>query len=461
MLVPDPYADGGVLAFAVRLRNGEATCESVTRAFLERIEALNPRLGAFEFIASESAIATARAIDALLAAGTDLGPLMGVPVVIKDLIAVEGMPTTNGSNLDTATLSGKEGTIVKALRRAGCVILGKGKTVEFALGATGINHSRGTPWNPWDANVQRIPGGSSSGPAVAVAAGLCGFAIGSDTGGSVRLPACFCGIFGHKTSSGLWPIDGVFPLSPTFDTLGPLTRSARDAALVQAAVIGLPELEPRSLCGIRLGRPRGHFFDHLDPEVASCFDAAIIALQNAGAKTVDIDMPEATERSWIFPAILPADVVATLGVERFLAERGRMDPVVAARASTGLETKGVDVLRALRRYQELVKLTEDRFEEVDAWITPTTPIVARPVDSFADVEKGLGLTALVNRNTQPGNMFGMCAVSLPIHQFGSALPVGLQLMMPGGNDAKLLAIACAAEKVVGKAPSPDLAAFAR
>jgi aspartyl-tRNA(Asn)/glutamyl-tRNA(Gln) amidotransferase subunit A len=237
-LPSDPFEPGGINTFGRRLRAGEITAEAATAACLGRIEALDGRLGAWQHVAPEEALAAARAIDRLLAAGTDLGPLMGVPVAVKDIFAVEGMPTTAGSRVDVSDLIGPEGSFVRSLRRAGCVILGKTKTVEFALGATGISQTRGTPWNPWDPQVHRIPGGSSSGSAVATAAGMCGFGIGSDTGGSVRLPATFCGIFGLKTTLGLWPVDGVFPLAPDLDTIGPLTRTAEDAAIVWATLCG-------------------------------------------------------------------------------------------------------------------------------------------------------------------------------------------------------------------------------
>ena len=197
---PDPLGGGGIARFADEFRTGRVTSEAVTTAYLARIEVLDSRLGAYEHVARDSALAQARALDALLAAGTDLGPLMGVPVAIKDLIAVTGMPTTAGSNVDVADLIGPEGPFMDAMKRAGCVILGKTKTVEFAMGGSGLNLVRGTPWNPWDATTHRVPGGSSSGSAVAAAAGLCAFAIGSDTGGSVRIPA-FSGTFGVF---GLW-----------------------------------------------------------------------------------------------------------------------------------------------------------------------------------------------------------------------------------------------------------------
>ena len=209
---PDPLDDGGIACFADEFRTRRTSSESVTAAYLARIEALDARLGAYEHVARDRALAQARALDALLAAGTDLGPLMGVPVAIKDLIAVTGMPTTAGSNVDVEDLIGSEGPFVSTLKRAGCVILGKTKTVEFAMGGSGVNLVRGTPWNPWDATTHRIPGGSSSGSAVAAAAGLCAFAIGSDTGGSVRIPA-FSGTFALKTTKGLWPTENVSSLA--------------------------------------------------------------------------------------------------------------------------------------------------------------------------------------------------------------------------------------------------------
>ncbi len=213
----DPIGPKGIEEFGRALRARQVTAEQVTRDYLARIKALDPVLNAFEHVAADQALETARAVDAMLAAGTDLGPLMGVPVAVKDLLAVEGMPTTAGSLLDVTDLIGSEGSFVKRLKRAGCVFLGKTTCVEFAFGTLGVNRRR-TPWNPCDSKIKRIPGGSSSGSAVAVAAGLCAFAIGTDTGTSVRLPAALCGVFGLRTNSQLWPTDGVFPLAPVMDS---------------------------------------------------------------------------------------------------------------------------------------------------------------------------------------------------------------------------------------------------
>ena len=336
-LPPDPFEPGGIAGFGARLRNGEISAEAATRAYLDRIATLDPRLGAYELVLGEQALATARALDGLLAAGTDLGPLMGVPVAVKDLFALDGTPTHVGSKVDVSDLVGAEGSFIKGLKRAGAVILGKTKLVEFALGPTGVSRPRGTPWNPWDATVHRIPGGSSSGSAVAMAAGMCAFAIGSDTGGSVRLPAAFCGIFGLKTTVGVLPTDGAFPLSKDLDTIGPLTRTAADAAVVFSVLTGQRMPVAKPLRGTRLGRPSNYFYDKLESRVADCMEAALSALTEAGAEIVPIEVPEAPEREKYFPVALPADLITMLGRERFLAHREIMDPIVAARGGNGLD----------------------------------------------------------------------------------------------------------------------------
>ena len=457
-LVPDPLAQDGIAGYGRRLRQGAITAEAATEAYLARIAALDPKLGAYQHLAAEQALATARALDRLLAAGTALGPLMGVPVAIKDIFAVDGMPVTAGSRLEVADLIGPEGPFVRALRRAGCVILGKAKTVEFALGAVGISQPRGTPWNPWDANIQRIPGGSSSGPAVAVAAGLCGFAIGSDTGGSVRLPAVFCGTFGHKTSGGLWPTAGVFPLSGALDTIGPLTASAADAALVFAALTGQPVPQPAPVDGLRFGRPTRYFFDHLDSQVAQCTERALARLREAGATIVPVELPEAPERENYFPVALPAELIATLGRERFAQGRAAMDPVVGARGDRGLEVLAADYLRLERRRRELCRSAALRLEGVDGIVAPTAAILPPPVADFADPAAGLRLALAITQNSQPGNLLDLCGTSTPIQGDGP-LPVGLQILCPAQQDARALSIALTLEQLFGAPPKPDLAGF--
>ncbi|EDP62110.1 Amidase [alpha proteobacterium BAL199] len=456
-LPQDPF-ESGIIAFAADLRGGRITAAEATDACLARIAALNPKLDAFQLVDADRARQAARAVDEMLAAGTDLGPLMGVPIAVKDIIAVDGLPTTNGSLYPSAELTGPEGPLIGHLKASGCIILGKTKTVEFALGATGVNEARGTPWNPWDSSVHRIPGGSSSGSAVAVASGMCGFALGTDTGGSIRIPASFTGLFGHKTTVGLWPTDGVFPLSPTLDSIGPLCRSAGDAALIHAIVTGESLPMPTRLAGLKLGRPTNFFFDELDDTTRSTVEAALLALSAAGVEIVDIEIPEVEERARIFAAIVPAELVARLTPEGFAKAKPKMDPVTGMRAAHGLEVSAIEYASAQFRLRELEEIADEHFDGLDGWIAPSTPFVAMPVDTLkhADVAKRAMLSS---RNTQPANIFGICAASLPIQQFGAPLPVGLQLMAPRGEDARLLSMAMAFEPVLGVGTPPDLSGF--
>jgi aspartyl-tRNA(Asn)/glutamyl-tRNA(Gln) amidotransferase subunit A len=257
-------------------------------------------------------------VDARLAAGDDLGPLMGVPIGVKDLCEVEGMPLTAGSALDADVLHsivGAEGSLVSALKAAGCVILGKTKTTEWAFSPTGINRTKGTPMNPADAAVSRLPGGSSAGSAVATAAGLAAFAIGSDTGGSVRVPSALCGVVGIKTTIGLpgWGTDGVFQLSSTFDTMGPLAKSAADVALVLSALgeptQPAPVPEPTSL---RIGRATNAvLWEGCDEHVLRSVERALELLKAAGATVVDVELPCVGEVDRA--AILPTELLDFIG----------------------------------------------------------------------------------------------------------------------------------------------------
>ena len=457
---PDPFTDGGLPAFARRLRSGNVSAEETVAACLDRIEALEPSLNAFEHLAGESALASARALDRTLAAGIDLGPLMGVPVAVKDLIAVEGMPTTAGSNVDVSDLIGTEGGFVRRMRQAGCVIVGKTRTVEFALGGAGTNQVRGTPINPWDGAVPRAPGGSSSGSAVAAAARMCRIAIGSDTGGSVRGPAAFCGAFGLKTSKSLWPTDGVYPLSPTLDTLGPLTSTAADAAWFLAGYHGTRPVQPAPVRGLRLGRPANYFFDDLEPEVARSCDAALEVLALAGIAIVESDVPEAgMDTPWFYDLVV-AEFLECLGRERFVRNLNRIDRDVADWGMTGVGMPADRYVQALERHRLLCCLADERFAGLDGILSPTRPITAPPLAAFDDAEEYRRLASVMARNTRFGNMSGVCASSTPIHQLGSDLPVGLMLTGPAGTDAGLMSIALTLEEILGPPSEPDLFAFA-
>lgn len=452
---------GGLTAFAAAFRAGTLTSEAATRAYLARIDAFDGRLGAYQHVARDSALATARAMDALIAAGTDLGPLMGVPIAVKDLIAVDGMPTRAGTLLAVDDLIGPEGPVVARLRRAGCVILGKVKTVEFALGITGVSAPLGTPVNPWDAADARLPGGSSSGSGVATAAGLCAFAVGSDTGGSVRVPAALNGVFGLKTGFGRLPNAGAFPLAAHLDSIGFLTRSARDAAIVYATIAGDgAAIEARPASSLRLGRPAGYFFDDLAPEIADRTAAAIAAIADAGARIHDIDVPEAPEREAYFPLVLPVCLVASLGRERVAAGLASMDPVVATRVASGLDTRAVEFLQLETKRARSRESARARFAGLDGWISPTTAVSAARVADLDAPETGLAMALGASRNTQPANYLDLPAASLPLPMAGYSLPAGLQVMCPPGQEATLLSICVGLEELLGAPELPDVSAFA-
>jgi len=431
----------GISSWAKDIRERKISfCETV-QSCSEQIKH-DTSLNAWEVTNPDLALAQAKAYDSLLASGTDLGWAMGLPLAVKDIIRANGFALTNGSNADTSDLVGPEGTVLQRLKQHGMVVMGKTRTVEFALGVTGQNTSRGTPWNPTDRDVHRLPGGSSSGSAVAVAAGHAGIALGTDTGGSVRIPAAFCGIVGHKTSVRLWPTDGVFALSPTLDSIGPICRTVHDAALMHTLISGEPVPAPAPIKGLRLGVPQQHFFDDLDDQVANDFEQALKTLLDAGAVQVPIQFPEAVERETLFPQIVPPELLATLSVERFKAIRDGVDGVTAKRAELGLTVTAVEYQLALRRQQQLIKKANATFSAVDCWISPTAPIVPIPYDSLND--EAIQLRA--SWNTQPGNLTEFCATSLPMHK--SSLPTGFQIMLPHGQDARLLAISATVESIL-------------
>ncbi len=443
-LPPDPLKASGIADFVRRLRRGEVTARDTAAAYLSRIAALDETLGALTYNASEQAVAAAGAVDELLGAGTDLGPLMGVPVLIKDLYTVAGMPTTAGSRVDIADLVQPEGYLVTTLKRAGCVVLGKTVTTEFALGMFNLTHR--SPRNPRDMDVPRMTGGSSSGSAVAMAAGLAAFTLGSDTGGSVRAPAALCGVFGFKASPGLWPADGIFPLAPTLDSPGFFSASAEDAAIIFGVLSGQPTPAVCPVRGLRLGRPTNHFFSDLDSAVAAAIEGACAALEKAGAQLIPFEIGEAAEIDTVFARMVPAELIATLGKDRFVRSEGIIDPVAWRRAVGGLDLSAVEYDTLLRRYHALCVIAAERVGTFDAWLSPTVPTVAPPMADFTTVDHVAAWNQRATHNTRPINLFSQCAVSLPLP--GPGLPVGLQIAGAKGRDARVLSIALGVERAL-------------
>ena len=444
----DPLLNISINSFAKKLRKGEINCEQIVTSYLNRIKAVNDKLNAFIFIDEKKAINNAIAINKLLKSGVDLGPLMGLPVAIKDICSVNNMPTTNGSIVKTDDITGKEGSLVKRLKQLGCVVIGKTHTVEFALGATGLNKHRGTPWNPWDLETHRIPGGSSSGSAVAVASGLVPFAIGTDTGGSVRIPASLTGVAGLKTTKDVWPTDGIFPLSPTLDTPGPLARSFEDIKTIfETYGSGVKkDLGPIHLSNLKLAKLGKPFTDDLDEEVQNAYEKICEKLKEKGATLIELDIPEALERVNLFPPIVGSEIIYAFGEKRFLENCDNMDPVTAKRAKVGLDVKSADYLKFKNRLKELEIMASDFFKDYDALISPTTVMRAMKVEDCEINGKLHDRSLLSSANTQPGNLFNLCGISYPIQKYcndyksDTCLPVGLQVLCANGNDSKAIEI---------------------
>ncbi len=455
-LPDDPLAGITIREFGERFRSNAFSCTEITLAYLKRIEVLDKKLKAFVFINKNTTIKEAEKIDRLFKTGNDLGPLMGVPVAIKDICAVEGMPTSNGSIIKSEDLTGPEGSLIKKLKALGCVILGKTHTVEFALGATGINLSKGTPLNPNNLEEHFIPGGSSSGSAVAVASGMAPFAIGTDTGGSVRIPASFCGIVGLKTTKNSWPTDGIFPLSPTLDTPGPLCRSTDDAKVIFETVTEtLSNTEEKvNISKLKIGKLSSPFTNELDSEVMNAYENVSQRLIDKGAQVQEINMPEADERINLFPKIVGSEIISSFGESRFLKNVDKMDPITGSRAKIGLNTKGFEYILAKNRLKELNFISKKYFKQNDVLISPTT--IMRAI-KYKDALPG-GIhherSLLASANTQPVNLMGLCAISIPIQQYctdfktKNCLPVGLQIICPPKKEMKLLDITLEIEKCI-------------
>src|SRR4029077_622673 len=274
----------------------------LTRLYLSRIERLNPKLNAFITVASESALAEARAAEKELVRGRRRGPLHGIPIALKDNIYTQNLLTTMGSLILRDFLPSEDATVVRRLRRAGGIVLGKTNLHEFAYGVTSENPHYGAVRNPW--NTDRIAGGSSGGSAAAVAAGLCAAAIGSDTGGSIRISSAFCGVVGLKPTFGRVSVHGVFPLAPSFDHVGPIARTPLDAALVLECIAGRDPLDPTTLARsernfrpaskqrrVRLGRPKEHFWVNIDSEVRRITETAVADFVKSGAEVEEISLP--------------------------------------------------------------------------------------------------------------------------------------------------------------------------
>jgi aspartyl-tRNA(Asn)/glutamyl-tRNA(Gln) amidotransferase subunit A len=400
----------------------------------------------------ERARIEAQAADARAKAGIRLGPLDGAIVSIKDLFDVAGEVTSAGSPVLAAEgkPAARDALVVRRLRQAGAVIVAKTNMTEFAFSGIGANPHYGTPGNP--ADRKRAPGGSSSGGAVSAADGMCEIAIGSDTGGSCRTPAAFCGIVGYKPSKQRIPTDGAFPLSNTLDSIGPMARTVERCAMADAVMAGEARetLEPAALAGLRIGIVQGMALENLDEPVARSFARAVELLGKAGVRLSDETIHEFDGMNDVNAhggGITPAEAYA-VHRERLERRGDDIDQNVRRRIERSRNVSAADYITMIRRRGELVRAMDTRMADVDVLALPTSAVVAPVLAELAAPDEFARRNAMSLRNTTPWNFFDCCAISLPL-PCGSDLPTGLMLVARNGHDARLFRIAAAVEGLLG------------
>jgi aspartyl-tRNA(Asn)/glutamyl-tRNA(Gln) amidotransferase subunit A len=421
------------------------------------IDASESRLNAYKHRDDEGAERRARAADADFAAKRDHGLLQGIPVSVKDIYGVPGLPIFSGSARELPTHWQQAGPLVKLLLDHNATITGKTHTVEFAFGGVGMNNHWGTPRNPWDDKHHRVPGGSSSGAGVSLRQGSAIIALGSDTAGSVRIPASLTGNVGYKPTIDRWSTRGITPLSKHLDTPGILARSVDDAFLAAGEfdrrMFGdrpgaIDRAKPAGK--LRIGVPNQHFWDECEPSIAEGVRAAIKELERAGHRVTPIDFPEAVGIFDLFSAGGTTGVELLAFLKRELPEWiPILDPNVGGRMQAVAQVPAVDYLQRLNAGQELAQRALPRFEEIDVLVTPTIPIPPPRMDEVATLDRYRHFNMLLLRNTPAANYLRLCALTMPVGLDSLGLPIGLQVMAGPLRDDLLFGAGLAIEKALG------------
>jgi aspartyl-tRNA(Asn)/glutamyl-tRNA(Gln) amidotransferase subunit A len=420
---------------------------------LERIEKLDAKLGAFQVVYSEEAQQAAEAAEKAYRSGHRIGPFHGVPFALKDIIDIEGRVTTGGSKVMSKRVSPTTATIARRLLAAGGILLGKTKTVEVAMGAWGTNEHMGTPWNPWDMKTPRTPGGSSSGSGVSVAAGLAGCAVGTDTGGSVRIPAAWCGIVGLKTSEGLLPTDGIIPLAHTLDTPGPMARHVDDVSLMFEVMAGRHPVDSdhdmefhqglfgsreAGIRGLRLGVLSVDEREGTDPAVLDLYDNSIEILRSLGAEISVFQMPTRFEDM----KCATGTIIFSEGYyhhgSMYEDEDAPVDPYVRPRILSGRQFSARDYVAAL------IQRRDDQIEflaKMHGLIALLTPTIGNPAVPLSEVDQN----STPAHFTRAGNYLGFCGLSLPMGLTTDGLPTGLQILARHGDEASAIRVGASFE----------------
>lgn len=440
-------------SLAIDLASGRASSRSLVEACLDRIEDPSGE-GAKTFlhVDKRAVLAQADAMDLLRSSGAAPSRYAGIPISIKDLFDITGQVTRAGSTaLQDRPAATRDAASVARLRRAGFVLIGRTNMSEFAFSGIGMNPHYGTPRNPWERAQARVPGGSSSGAAVSVADLMAHAALGTDTGGSCRIPAAFTGLVGYKPTAHRVPRTGAIPLSSTLDSIGPLARSVACCASLDAVLASEvpPDLSHRSVAGLRFGIPKTVVLDDMDTQVAAHFERSLAQLAAAGAHIEHIDL-------WEFSHVAQINAKGGFSAaesyawhRNLIESRGaEYDPRVLVRIQRGATQSAVDFIELLAARNAFITAVEERVARFDALLMPTTPTVAPRMADLASDAEFFRINGLTLRNPSIINLLDGCAISIPNHADGEP-PTGLMLACCGGLDAQLFRCAAAAESVVG------------
>ena len=439
-------------SLAIDLASGRASSRSLVEACLDRIEdPAGEGSKAFLLVDKRAALAQADAMDLLRSSGAAPSRYAGIPLSIKDLFDIAGQVTGAGSTvLKDRPAATRDATCIARLRRAGFVLIGRTNMTEFAYSGIGMNPHYGTPRNPWEREQARVPGGSSSGAAISVADLMAHGAIGTDTGGSCRIPAAFTGLVGYKPTARRVPSTGAVPLSTSLDAIGPLARSVACCATLDAVLAQEtpPDLSDRSVSGLRFVVPNTRVLEGLDTHVAAHFERSLSRLSAAGAHIEHLDMPE-----FLQPAQINAkggfSAAESYAWHRALLESraDQYDPRVRVRIQQGADMSAADYIDLFAARKAFITAVEARSARFDALLMPTTPIVPPRMAELESDADFFRANSLVLRNPSIINMLDGCAISIPNHADGEP-PTGLMLACRGGLDAQLFRCAAAAESVV-------------
>ena len=442
--------------YARRLRERKLAAVELIEECEARFQRHEPKFNAYKTWNGAGARAQAQAADLLLDQGQDLGPLMGLPVSVKDLYGVPGLPVFAGSDTELPEAYRQAGPVVQAVMRQIGAIVGKTHTVEFAFGGLGVNAHWGTPFNPWSAEGARVPGGSSSGAGVSLAQGSALLALGTDTAGSVRIPASLTGQVALKTTYGRWSNQGIVPLSSSLDTPGLLCRTVEDLVYSFSAIDpalsahAAPVVEPESLSGLRIVVPDNFFWSDADPSIVASIENAIGSLSRAGAKVTRLSLPLCDEVYDIFcKGGLAASELAAYMQMNFPEKIARLDPVVRARVEGADQVSSVEYLRRKAVLQQSGLRAAAVFAGVDVLLTPTVPISPPLLADIGEMAAYGRANLLTLRNTSIVNLFGWCALSMPVGLDANGMPVGMQLIAPPMHEPRLLGMAAAMERHLG------------